>query len=278
MIMKKNNYKSGGTKMKKIKHLLTSTLILFVFGILSVSAVNFPVVDDMPIVGGDTGNWGDKLLRMHNKTVETIQQSLTVNGTLRNDLNVTFNKIYGEFPDSFKLLNFTNAYDSRNDRYSIINFTSNYDTRNDRFKNINFSSLYNNIGDRFSNLNFTNLYYSVTDRFTNLNWTTLYNSRLDRFSNLNFTNLYDSRTDRFSVENGTTLSFSNFRLENESNPTNATIEFARIGGYTSAWTFSNLTSNANLSNNINHVVCWKTAIQTGYCSSAVDATGSCICN
>lgn len=56
------------------------------FSILLVGGSNFPLVDDMPIVGADIGTWGNKLLRMHNKTVETIQVSLTENGTLKSGI------------------------------------------------------------------------------------------------------------------------------------------------------------------------------------------------
>ncbi len=96
-------------------------------GLLAILATE-AYAERLPIIGSDANNWGNVLNKY-------LLVSHTENGTLRQDLNGTFynlnvsnnlaviGNIYGELPDSFKLLNFTNAYDSRNDRFSNGNFT-----------------------------------------------------------------------------------------------------------------------------------------------------------
>ena len=82
-----------------------------------------------------------------------LSVSYTGNGTLKqlnttfNSLNVTSNlivlgNIFGEIPDSFKKLNWTDLYVAEAaTRYSLANFTSNYDARADRFNIENGTSL-----------------------------------------------------------------------------------------------------------------------------------------
>ena len=120
----------------KTKYFLLNIFLLFIFGILMVSSTNFPSVDDMPVVGSDTGSWGNKLLRMHNKTVETIQVSLTENGTLKegavndkalNLSNITLADFSNDRVDLFALLNFTNAFSNRlSELWNLGNFTRAY--------------------------------------------------------------------------------------------------------------------------------------------------------
>lgn len=150
-----------------MKKLVLITIFALLLLATFVSAISLPNESDYPVVGSDNGVWGNKLNKNMNDTINTILVSLDRNGTLRQGLNTTFSQInvtddlivlgniYGEIPNSFKLINFTSAYNARTDRYANANFTAQYDARADRYQLPNFTLNYDSRVDRWQSLNFT---------------------------------------------------------------------------------------------------------------------------
>ena len=273
-----------------------AVLFLFLMSIVMVQSVNLPVVSDFPAVG--SSNWGNPLLRAINQSLDTFRVLHTENGTLKDNLDLSFNEvnaslIRGELANGYKYENFSINYDLRADRWVLLNFTSAYDSRLDRFSNTNFSALYNSDSSRFNDENFTADYDERNDRFSNSNYSTLENSA---FRNENFTGNYDVRADRFSignytvlensafrVENGTALKFSNYQEGNFTGQIDGYLpSFFNLGNYSTEYTSSgfklgNLTSGGG-SGSAGKAVCWKTAKTLGFCSNQPDVNGDCTCN
>jgi len=233
--------------MSKIK--IFSIMTMFFVFVVSANAINITEFDfdDYPNVLDTSrrGLWGSDLVKIHNDTIKFLNVSLSLNGTIRTDLNLSLNSlalasdlvvlgnIYAEIPDSFKNLNWTNLYISEaTTRWKIINFTDAYDSRADRFKNLNFTTLINTfMPSFFNNLNFSTQldlflpeFYNkenVSNDFPNIGQH-ITNATID-ITESQVSDLVHITNTTIQIGTSQVTNLASFVVANEINPTNSTL-------------------------------------------------------
>jgi len=157
--------------------------LMFNLALAMVSGADVPDKSEIPTVGGSTDTWGDENNRLWNDTIDFLNVSLTRDGKLKTGLNATFydlnvtnnliviGNIFGEIPDSFKLLNYSTEYSASG--FKLLNYSTEY--ANSGFKIGNFTTLYGvEYGLTGWKIGNYSLEYAATG-FNNLNFTTRLN-------------------------------------------------------------------------------------------------------